>query len=204
MQTTEVTTIKLSGNLGKLFGRVHEFYVSSPAEAVRALCSQLEGFQQYLADTESGREYRILVRERVIDPEEELHHRTGTKEIRIVPVVKGAKRGGLFGIILGVALVALAFWNPMGWVALGQAGAIGTTSLFSFGMSLALGGIAQMLSPQPRLEMADAPENTPNKNFSGVVNTIGSGGHPIPLAYGEVVCGSATISAGMYAADINN
>ena len=48
----------------------------------------------------------------------------------------------------------------------------------------------------------DPPENTPNKSFAGPVNTIGSGGHPVPLAYGRVITGSATISAGMYASDI--
>lgn len=202
MNTQEqLTTIKLSGKLGKKFGREHKFYVSSPAEAVRALCSQLEGFRDYLADEESGRFYRVFVQDVEINPTEQLHELSGSKSIRISPVVGGAKRGGLFQIILGAALIALAF-TPIGAIALGAKMTVGTV-MFGMGLGMVLGGVAQLLSPQPRMETIDPPENSPNTNFSGPVNTVGSGGHPVPLAYGEVICGSATISAGMYASDIN-
>ncbi len=44
----EVTTIRLYGKLGARFGRVHRLAVSSAAEAVSALGSQLQGFNAYL------------------------------------------------------------------------------------------------------------------------------------------------------------
>lgn len=201
-QQEQLTTIKLSGQLGKKFGRVHEFYVRSPAEAVRALCSQLEGFQEYLMDERDERQYKVFVKEQRIDPKEQLHELSGTKEIRIAPVVQANKRGGLFQVIMGAVLIALAF-TPIGAIALGAKMTVGSV-LFGMGAGMVLGGIAQLLSPQPRMDSYDAPENSPNKNFNGVVNTIGSGGHPVPLAYGEIVCGSAIISAGMYASDINH
>lgn len=76
-----------------------------------------------------------------------------------------------------------------------------SNTMFAMGVSLALGGVAQLLSPQPQLGISDGPENTPNKNLDGPVNTIASG-RPIPIAYGEVVVGSATVSAGIFSSDI--
>lgn len=200
MNQEKITTIKLGGQLGKKFGKVHRFYISSPAEAVRALCSQVEGFSEYMTDPDNKTQYKVFVQDRQINPEEELHNLTGSKEVRISPVIQGAKRGGLFQVILGAALIAAAFIPGLQGVTL--AGLSVTSTMMSLGISLTLGGVAQLLSPQPKLHAIDPPENTPNKSFAGPVNTIGSGGHPVPLAYGRVITGSATISAGMYASDI--
>lgn len=200
----DLAIVRLGGTLGRKFGKEHKAYVSSPAEAVRMLCVNYPEFLDYMADENNQTQYKVLVRGVQIDPESQLHELSGSKEIRIEPVIQGAKRGGLFQAMLGVALIALAS-TPLGAYALPALGAKATTGtlLFNVGLGLALGGVAQLLSPQPKMDMVDPPENSPNKSFSGVVNTVGSGGHPVPLAYGELICGSATISAGMYASDIN-
>lgn len=203
VQQEQLTTITLSGQLGKRFGRKHEFFVSSPAEAVRALSSQVKGFKEYLSDENNKALYRVFVKDKQIDPENQLHELSGSKEIRISPVLQGAKRGGLFQVILGAALIALSFVPGLNVAIWAGAKATWASMALTMGVGMVLGGVAQLLSPQPRMDMVDPPENSPNKNFSGVVNTVGSGGHPVPLAYGEVICGSATISAGMYASDIN-
>ena len=52
-------TIRLYGALGEQFGRVWRLDVKSPAEAVRALCSQLPGFRQYLQKN-SAPGYRVM------------------------------------------------------------------------------------------------------------------------------------------------
>lgn len=200
MSTEKLTTIRLSGQLGKKFGRVHQFYVSSAGEAVRMLAVNFPEFHRYMCDESRKTLYRVFVADKQIDPEVDLHVQTGVKEIRISPVLTGSKRG-LFSVVLGAALIGLAFWNPMGWVALGAKGAIGTTVMFNLGLSMALSGVASLISPQPQLGISDAPENTPNKTLDGPVNTISSG-RPVPIAYGEVMVGSATISAGVYSSDI--
>lgn len=203
MNNDKLTTIKLGGKLGKLFGRTHQFYISNPAEAIRALSTQVDGFREYLANPNRKTLYRVYVQDKQIDPEQELHEHTGTREVRISPVIQGAKRGGLFQVVLGAALIGLAF-TPLGAAALPfELGALGAKVLIPMGMGLALGGVAQMLSPQPRLDKHDAAENKPNNNFSGTVNTVASGGHPVPVAYGRVICGSATVSAGIYTSDVN-
>lgn len=93
MSKEKLTTIRLSGQLGQKFGKVHKFYVSSPAEAVRMMAVQFEGFAAYLADEKRQTKYKAFVAEAQIDPEKELHDLSGTKEIRIAPVIQGAKRG---------------------------------------------------------------------------------------------------------------
>ena len=133
MNQEKITTIKLGGQLGKKFGKVHKFYISSPAEAVRALCSQVEGFMEYMTDPESKIHYKVFVQDKQIDPEEELHNPTGSKEVRISPVIQGAKRGGLFQVVLGAPLSAAAFIPGLQGVTL--AGLSVTRTMLSLGIS---------------------------------------------------------------------
>ncbi|MCH4582488.1 tail assembly protein [Achromobacter xylosoxidans] len=193
--------VRLYGRLGAQFGRVHRLAVNSPAEAVRALCVLVPGFEAEMASSAGqGAAYACFVGKRNLS-EDQLSHPVGDADIRIAPMPAGGKRGGLFQTVLGAALIALAVWNPMGWVALGAQGAIGTTAMFSMGVSLALGGVVQMLSPQQRaLSAADRPENGASYNFNGPVNTSAQG-NPVPVLYGHMIIGSATISAGIFSED---
>ena len=59
---TELRTIKLSGFLGKKFGRVHRLAVDSPAEAIRALSVNINGFREFLENShKNGVAYSFLV-----------------------------------------------------------------------------------------------------------------------------------------------
>ena len=65
------------------------------------------------------------------------------------------------------------------------------------GASLIMGGVIELLTPQQKVTSSgDSADNTPSYNFNGPVNTTAQG-HPVPLAYGEVMTGSAVISAGV-------
>lgn len=194
-------TVRLYGRLGAQFGRVHRLAVNSTAAAVRALCVLVPGLEaEMAASAGQGVAYACFVGKRNLS-EDQLSHPVGDADIRIAPMPAGGKRGGLFQTVLGAALIALAVWNPMGWVALGAQGAIGTTAMFSMGVSLALGGVVQMLSPQQRaLSAADRPENGASYNFNGPVNTSAQG-NPVPVLYGRMIIGSATVSAGIFSED---
>ena len=50
------------------------------------------------------------------------------------------------------------------------------------------------------LSVGDGPDNGASYNFNGPVNTTAQG-NPVPLLYGEMFVGSATISAGIYSED---
>jgi len=192
-----VSTVLLLGELGQHFGKRHRFDVRSPAEAVRALVANFADFERFILQSkERHLGYRVLVGTEAIS-EQDLHGPVGANTITIAPVIAGA--GGKFGqIILGVALIAASFYLPT--TALFSIGSFAPSiaSLsFSIGLSLTLGGVAQMLAPQPASnEPSERPENQPSYTFNGAVNTTAQG-QPVPVGYGRVVVGSAVISAGI-------
>jgi predicted phage tail protein len=103
--TDIVRTIRLYGKLGKRFGRVHRLAVNSAAEAVRALGSQLRGFDAYLTQSkDNGMAYAVFYGKRNIG-EENLHDPSGGTDIRFAPVMLGRKNGGWLQIVLGAVLV---------------------------------------------------------------------------------------------------
>jgi predicted phage tail protein len=75
--------------------------------------------------------------------------------------------------------------------------------LGNVGFALALGGVAQMLAPQPKMDAGAGSQeaNSPSYTFNGAVNTTAQG-HPVPVGYGRLIIGSAVISAGVQVEDI--
>lgn len=193
--------VRLYGELGKKFGRVHHFAVKTPAEAVRALCVNYPEFEKHLAEAHTRNVgYRVLHGRDVVvgEPEKLLDPASGT--IKIVPVAMGAKEGGLGQVLLGILIVAVAWWAAPAGMGLsgllsGEAGMASVAA--SIGLSLAIGGVMQMLSPQPKANQGDKrEERQPSYIMDGTTNTMAQG-HPVPLGYGRMVVGSAVISAGM-------
>ncbi len=223
--------VVLRGELGKQFGRIHKFDLNTPAEAIRALCANFEGFQQALVTAgERGVGYIVQVGKAAIEELDEVHNPTGQdEEISITPVLVGAGGGGGIGTILaGVALVAVSFLLPgaglFGTFGLGGAAAGGGfatalgTAVSAIGAGLILYGTSQLLSPQP----ADLPglsSNTPNRKnsfdpanndpadnrasyiYNGAVNLTAQG-NPVPICYGRMRVGSVVVSAGVSTTDI--
>lgn len=193
-------TIRLHGWLGKKFGRTFKLVVNTPAEAIRALCTQIPGLRKALADDENG--FKCFAASNNLG-EQELQFPFGDKEIfHIVPVVTGAKEGGVGQILLGVVMLVAAFFT-MGTSLLGQGLLYEAvmTGLTTMGTSLILGGISQLLFAPPEMQSADKPENQPSYVFNGAVNTVQQG-NCVPLLYGEMICGSQVVSAGMFAEDM--
>lgn len=196
----KVRTIRLYGKLGARFGRVHRFVCSSTAEAVRALCLMVPGFQQELYESQGG--YAVFIGKQNIG-EDELHYPPGNEDIRIAPVLTGSGRGGVFQIVLGAVLVAAAFWT--GGASLGAGGVafsgLAGQAAFSMGAAMILGGVSQLLVKTPSgITGVESPDNGASYNFNGPVNVTAQG-NPIPVLYGEMITGSVTISGDMYAED---
>ncbi|MGO4718716.1 tail assembly protein [Stenotrophomonas indicatrix] len=198
--TDRLRTIRLYGKLGARFGRKFRLAVNSPAEAVHALCVMLPGFQQYLmAAKAKGMEFAVFNGKQNLS-REQLHDPPGQDDIRIAPVMVGSKRGGALQTIVGVVLIVV------GVVVNAWTGGTAGTPFIKFGISMAVGGVVQMLSPQPRgLSAKDSPENAPSYSMNGTVNTQAQG-NPVPVAYGGhdkkgMFIGSAVISGGILAED---
>ena len=187
--------IKLYGHLGRRFGKQHRLDVMGPLEAIRALSVLCPGFQQALVQHPGG--YRVFIDTWPVERRDELHL-SGRHEIRIVPVVQGASHG-IGQIFMGVALVVAGIYAPellpeLGASA-GVASAAGTMAL-SFGASLVLGGLAQMLAKNPQ-----KPNDSASYLFNGPVNTTEQG-NAVPVLYGRLIIGSQVISASLSASDL--
>ena len=189
--------IRLYGELGKRFGRVHHMAVQSVGEAVRALMANHRGFEQALLEVAPG--YRVWTGTNRVADGSEVNQPSGAGEvIRIAPAVAGAAKQGVGQIIMGAVLVAAAVvgniivpGNPI------------SPYLFKAGAVMILGGVSQMLSPQPDLssDSGERQGNVPSYVFNGPINTTAQG-HPVPVGYGRMIVGSAVISAGLATQDI--
>ena len=115
-----------------------------------------------------------------------------------------SKCGGVLQTIVGVALIVVAGipGGPRAAASVAKFwGAVGAA-----GWSLAIGGVAQMLSAQPRgLGTKGSPENTPSYSMNGPVY-----GRPwatpctsptVATTRRGMVVGSVVISSGIYAED---
>ncbi|WPU24520.1 tail assembly protein [Cedecea neteri] len=196
----ELKTIRLYGKLGTIFGRVHRLVVDSPAEAFRALSVIVPGFEQYMSTAHmQGIQFAVFKGKTNISVDE-IHHGCGSEDIRIAPVIVGRKSGGFFQAALGVALIAAAVALGPG-IGLGLVGSGTAWNIGLIGASMALGGVMQMLAPQPPgLASRQDPNNAPSYAFGGPVNTTAMG-NPVGLLYGHREIGGAIISAGIYTND---
>ena len=193
--------IKLYGKLAKFIGhRVLEADVATAAEAVRFLLANWPELEAHM----SNQHYRVSIGTYDIDLEE-VHHPAGAAPISFVPVVAGAG-GGVGKILAGIALIAFAIvfapaaagFLGAGLAAGGSAFTLGATAsviIGSIGVSLVLGGVAQLLTPTPK---TGTDEGDPRKSFSfsGIQN-VSRAGVPVPVVYGETLVGSVVISAGI-------
>jgi len=199
LKSLNMKVVKVYGELKKRLGQGRfELDVATPAEAIRALCSNFPGLQKWIIDSEQdGVGFKVKVGKESIgeDNLEELHFPWSERDVfSITPVLTGAGRG--WGkVLIGVLLVAGAMYFGVAGGKLGlEIGAGAAKVMTQVGISMTLYGVAEMLSPVPK--MPDDPEQLQSFSFSGVVNTskIGS---PVPIAYGRVFVGSSVISSGL-------
>ncbi|MBF4557177.1 tail assembly protein [Pseudomonas sp. p50] len=192
-----IRTVKLYGQL-RQFGKSYPLAVRTPAEAIKALCVQIPGFERFISNAKSrGLVFAVFLGKKNIS-EAELCYQ-GAGDIIIAPVIEGSKRAGMMQTIIGVALIivaTIATGGVGGFAAGGAWGAVGAA-----GASMAIGGVIQMLSPQAGgLRTSAAPENQPGYAFGSARNTTASG-NPVPLCIGKRRWGGAIISAAIYAED---
>lgn len=214
-------SVHLYGALKK-YGSKLELEIDTPVEAFRALFANFSDAREIV----KAGQFKIIVGDRTTGKqigEDELGFR-GTKPLHIIPVVNGAGGGrGASKVVIGAAIVALAFYAaPMAYAGadaafMAQAGvanysAMGATaftapligsvsygSIASLGLTMALTGAYQALSPTPKAQdygQREAPDQRPSFTYNGPVNAVEQGA-AVPLVYGQVRTGSVLVSAGV-------
>ena len=196
--------VKVYGALKERLGGqgTFELDVFNAAEAIRALCANFVGLDKWFIDSgNDGIAYKVLLGEEEVgeDNIENLLYPWSEKEVfHVTPVLAGS--GGNFGRILGgVALVGVGIatggagfglFTKAGWAAAG----FWTKAAVTIGAGLALGGVANMLTPVPK--KPPEPNKLQSFSFSGIEQTTQQGG-PVPIVYGKCFVGSAVLSAGI-------
>lgn len=191
-----MVNVRFYGSL-KQFGSEFRLDCQTTAEIVQALTSQIPKLRQFIQQglftVRVGRDY---FDNRYLD-QGMSHKLKDDATVHFTPVLKGSKRGGLFGVIAGVAIIA-------GAIALGPlAGIISTNAAWivgSVGASLLLGGVAQMLTKMPEMKIGTEKEKKQSTAFSNLSNMTAQG-KPMPLAYGRMRVGSLIISQGVETMD---
>ena len=205
--------VKVYGALKERLGGqgTFELDVFNAAEAIKALCSNFTGLDKWLIDSgEDGIAYKVLLGEKEVgeDNFENLLYPWSERDVfHITPVLSGSGGRGFGRILVGAAMVGLAFASggaSLAWTATvpgvtpavfaGISGGFLAKTAVYMGAALVLGGIADMLTPVPK-----APPEA-NKlqsfSFSGIEQTTSQGG-PVPIVYGKCFVGSAVLSAGL-------
>ena len=182
-----MVTVKLYGGL-KQFGSEFKLNVKDTAEIIRALCSQLPKFRETL----SKGFYKVRIGKRYMDSryvERDLGCQLKDgMTVHFTPVIAGAKKAGIFSVIIGVVLMIASIWTG------------GAT--FSAGLAMTLGGVAQMLTKTPTMPgQGKEAEKQKSTSFTSLSN-MAAQGRPVPLAYGKIRTGSLIISQGIETYDV--
>ena len=193
-----LSKIKVYGRLARFLGeRTFEAEISCPTDVFKFLLANFPSLESHMME----QNYCVKVGDYEIN-ETELDTPTGSQEIKIVPVIMGAKKGlGRFllgAVLIGAVVVSggLAAPGLTGFSA-GAGATFGTQLLATagnLGIYLALQGAAQMLTPTEQLN--EASDDPSSFTFNGVQNTIRAG-VAIPVVYGEIFTGSLVVSGGI-------
>ncbi len=192
--------IKVYGRLARFLGfRTFLADVNSAGEAMRFLLANWPELEKHI----SGQVYKVKVGEYDIG-EDELNDPSGCQDIKIIPVATGSR--GFFSssigkIVLGAALIAAPYLAPgLAGITIGAGanpitlGAIST----GLGVSFALSGASQLLFPPPAPPDIASINNPSNQNFAfSGIQQVSRVGTALPLAFGQVFCGSIVVSAGV-------
>ncbi len=184
-----------------IYGRLRKFIgqstfvikAKSPKEAFSFLINNFAGVAEHIKD----QEYCVMAGDLRVS--EELLDMQTESDIKIVPVVHGEIFGIIFGVgaLLGGSAVAASTAGILGATILGTTvGAIAGAALTTIGINMVIGGVTDMLTPDPdpsSFKRQEDPDD-PSFVFTGLLNNSKQG-VPINIIYGETLIGSTVVSS---------
>lgn len=199
-----IHTIVLHGHL-RQFGSTFQFACLHAADAARALAVQLPGFREAF---EQG-SYHVVRRQkgtgaRHLGEEDLTLHLGEVCSLHFVPAVSGAKNGGvgkaIIGAVIMIAAVVAAPYTGGSSVAAGLSTfsfGWGGATAFAIGMSMAISGVAQMLSPSSKIgKSGNGADERRSFSLRGQLDPSMQG-LPVPVIYGRYMVPLTIISAGI-------
>lgn len=200
--------VKFYGKL-KEFGDEFEIEASSPGEAIRLIAMQVPGLEKFIR----AGYFKVRVGQKskgLVITAETIHWLDNTDQtIHVEPAIVGSKKQGMWMMIAGILIVAVAvgaafFTGGASLAALpaamGTTTALGVsmTTVALFGATLAISGLATMLTPVPKLDspLGERADEKQSFLFDGAVNSSAQG-NALPLVYGVFGVGSLVVSTGI-------
>lgn len=204
--------ILLLDELGDRWGKTHIYHdLKSPCEALKLLYINHPDLKQYFATAhEDGISFTVVQAGEFLGYKD-LNLPLGQNDLVITPVITGSR--GAVKALIGVGLIVATggFGAGAGSALLGISGTKVIAGVVSkIGFSMLLGGISEMLSPQPQLPSFDfnAPvsgftggaggitrgsDGSQSYAYTGPANTVGLG-KTIPVVYGKALIGGHILS----------
>lgn len=175
--------VHLVGSFAGAYDGPVEVHASTAWEAVEAVVNQLGCFRP---DAMGRKVVQLLGFDTIEDLKSALND---VVDLYLAPSLTFGKNGGLVQTVIGVALITAAFFIPGSWVLwkVGVAAIVGT-----MGIGMVVGGLMQMLTPQPKLG-GQGEEEARSKYLGGIQNTT-TIGTTIPLLYGRRRIGGHILS----------
>lgn len=186
--------IHLLDSLSSLHNGPIEVIADSVAEAISALRLH-PAF-----DPKSGKKYHVAIDG--FESRDAIYDKTDVQDIFLRPVMAGSGKGGWTQIVIGIVIIAAAV-STGGLAGLTVAGSGGLTAAGSVAMAgamMVLGGIMQLMAPQPRIG-ANAGEEK-SRYLGGGQNTVAIG-TPIPMIYGRMKAWGHYLSFNLDAGEMN-
>tara|TARA_R100000329_G_scaffold20730_1_gene20293 strand:- start:17 stop:592 length:576 start_codon:yes stop_codon:yes gene_type:complete len=176
--------LKIYGRLRKFVGQsTFEIKASTAKEAFSFLVNNFAGVREHIKD----QEYCIMAGDLRIT--EELLDMQTESDIKIIPVVHGE----LFFLAAGALFTA---WGAGATILGITIGAALQSTFLAVGLNMLIGGVTDMLTPDPKPFGSDRQEDPqdPNYSFTGLLNNSKQG-VPINIIYGETLVGSTVVSS---------
>jgi predicted phage tail protein len=202
----------LHGKLGKKFGKKWDLNIETPAEALRAIDANTNGFFKYIAAKENENvKYRIFIDKKSIRSHEELQLRIrDKKELHFFPRVRGRDDNGDMmmyggaGMALGWGLGELGASIGDNWLgnSISWLGDVAFEIGAAFLLQGAIGGL--MDDPESPATEPDGPamKNTASFLFARPLNNVIQGAS-VPLGYGRLRVGSHVVSSSILNSRLN-
>ncbi|EHK3000532.1 tail assembly protein [Escherichia coli] len=188
---SELVHVQLGGPMAKHFGRHWHLKVRNTKQALDLIEANKPGFKAWMKrNIKIYDRYHIQITNKqghkwsVDESEYQMMGQSDNiAKIRITPVPRGSGGSafGWFQTVVGAALLVVS--------------AVVMPALAPLGLSLMMGGISQIISPQATNESVRQADNSNSYYFDGPQNTENQG-NPVQLIYGEeILVGSQVVSS---------
>ncbi|HDK8400507.1 TPA: tail assembly protein [Escherichia coli] len=188
---SELVHVQLGGPMAKHFGRHWHLKVRNTKQALDLIEANKPGFKAWMKrNIKTYDSYHIQITNKqghkwsVDESEYQMMGQSDNiAKIRITPVPRGSGGSafGWFQTEVGAALLVVS--------------AVVMPALAPLGLSLMMGGISQIISPQATNESVRQADNSNSYYFDGPQNTENQG-NPVQLIYGEeILVGSQVVSS---------